>query len=257
MKLVMPMRFLVGCLLLSALVLNSGMATARAEFIYDNSDTGGTNVYYSAVEFGDEVLLAGTERVVSEFLFEYYGDFTAVGDETARLRLYKNDGPKTSDGAGTPATVLFDSGTFSISPDYQTKKFTGLSVTVPTDMTWTIEFGGLTGTAGDRAGLVFRHTPSVGTSFDDFWLRQNNNWQLFSWGGNPVANFAARIVGGAEPTSVSIRRDQNKVIVEWTGVSILQAADSVNGEYKDIPNARNRYEINPAAGAMKFWRLRD
>jgi hypothetical protein len=244
-------------LLLSVLLLTLTAGTIRAELVYDNSDTGGTNVYYSVVEYGDEVLLAGAGRVVSEFLFEYFGDFTPSGDETARLRLYRNDGPKTASGDATPGTVLFDSGSFSLSPDYQTKTFTGLNVVVPTDLTWTLQFGGLNNTPGDRAGLVFRDTPSIGTSYDDFWLRQNNGWQLFSWGGSPVANFAARIVSGVDPTRVSIRRDINKVVLEWTGLSILQVADSANGPFKDIANARNRYEINPSVAAMKFWRLRD
>jgi hypothetical protein len=74
---------------------------------------------------------------------------------------------------------------------------------------------------------------------------------------SPVANFAARIVSGVDPTRVSIRRDINKVVLEWTGLSILQVADSANGPFKDIANARNRYEINPSVAAMKFWRLRD
>jgi hypothetical protein len=253
----MRLRFIVWTLLLPALLLALKLAPARAELVYDNTDTGGTNVYYSLLEYGDEIILTGTNRVISQFSFEYFGDFTPTGDETARLRLYKMDGPKTADGDPAPGTVLYDSGVFSISPGYQPPKFTGLSVTVPTDITWTVEFGGLTGITGDRAGLVFRDKPSVGSSFDDFWLKQQNNWKLFSWGGDPIANFAARISSGADPTSISIRRDVNKVIVEWAGASILQVADSANGPYKDLAQFRNRYEINPAAAAMKFWRLKD
>jgi hypothetical protein len=257
MKPVIRLRFCVCALSLAATLLALNSGPARAELVYDNSDTGGTNVHYALVEYGDEVILTGTSRVVSEFLFEYYGEFTVAGDETARLRIYRNDGPNTPEGDPTPGTVLFDSGAFNISPGYQTKKFSGLNVTVPTDLTWTIEFGGLTGTTGDRAGLVLRDPPSVGTSYDDFWQKSQGRWQLFSWDGKPLANFAARIFTGAEPTRVSIRREPNKVVVEWTGLSVLQTADSINGEFKDLPNARNRYEINPAAAQMKFWRLRD
>jgi hypothetical protein len=254
----MPSRFPFAGLFLAGVLLLLRSTAAQAEFIYDNSDTGGTNVYYSVVEYGDEIILGGTSRVISQFLFEYYGDFAPAGDEIARVRLYKNDGPKTAVGDSTPGTVLYDSGDFSLSPGYQTKAFSGLNINVPTDMTWTIQFGGLSGDNGDRAGLVFRDTPSTGSSYDDFWLKQNTGWQLFSWNGSPVANFAARIVSGSDPTRLSIRRDASKqIVVEWTGISILQVADSAAGPYTDIANARNSYKISPSAAATKFWRLRD
>jgi hypothetical protein len=238
-------------------LLISNLVQSKAEFIYDNSDTGGQDVYYSGLEFGDEIVLGGTSRMVSEFLFEYFGDFQPSGDETARIRIYRNDGPKTATGDSMPGTLLLDSGAFSVAPGWQTKKFAGLNVAVPGGMTWTVQFGGMTGALGDRAGLVLRPIPSVGTSYDDFWLKNNGAWQLFSWNGSPVANFAARIVSGAEPTSIVARRVSNKVVVEWAGLSILQVADTANGIYRDIPSARNRYECSLTDAAMKFWRLRD
>ena len=147
------------------------------------------------------------------------------------------DGPKTADGDPTPGTVLFDSGVFSISPGYQPPRFSGLSLTVPTDITWSVEFGGLTGITGDRAGLVFRDKPSVGSSYDDFWLKQQNNWKLFSWGGDPIANFAARISSGADPTSISIRRDVNKVIVEWAAHRFCKWPIRLTDPIKTSPNS--------------------
>jgi PKD repeat protein len=241
--------------LLVVILLN--LASARAEIIYDNSDTGGTDVHYSLFEFGDEVVFAGTSRVVTEFLFEYYGDFTPGGDEMARIRLYKNDGPLTAAGDLTPGTLLLDSGNFPITSGWQTKKFVGLNIAAPGGVTWTIQFSGLTGVDDNRAGLVLRPTPSVGDSYDDFWIKNNGVWQLFSWNGSPVANFAARIISGAAPTTVSVRRDASRIVVEWTGLSILQVADTVNGPYTDNVSARNRYEMNHATASMKFWRLRD
>jgi hypothetical protein len=68
MKRVMPPSSSLR-LLFSLLAIVAFTATARSEIIYDNSDTGGTNVYYNtAFEFGDEVLLGGTSRVMSQFL---------------------------------------------------------------------------------------------------------------------------------------------------------------------------------------------
>ena len=80
---------------------------------------------------------------------------------------------------------------------------------------------------------------------------------MFTWGGNPIANFAARITTGVAGNTVAIRRDVNTVVVEWTGLSILQVSDSAGGPFTDQPNFRNRYEFNPVGAPMKFWRLRD
>src|SRR5438034_5593579 len=97
-----------------------------AEIVYDNSAVGGTNYFPASsnyVEFGDEVNLAGINRIVTEFAFEYFGDFTAQGDEQGRLRFYKNTGPEVQPGAFAPSTLLFDSGFFPVFPDFQAKFF--------------------------------------------------------------------------------------------------------------------------------------
>ena len=43
---------------------------ARAEIIYDNSLTGGTSVYYSLNEYGDQVTMGGTGRTLTQLLFD-------------------------------------------------------------------------------------------------------------------------------------------------------------------------------------------
>jgi hypothetical protein len=237
---------LMGCL--SSL----SAVPARAEIVYDNSSGSSTNVYYSLLEYGDEVTLGGVGRVMTEFQFEYYGDFVASGGETARLRLYKNDGPGTDP---SPGTVLFDK-TFAILPGDQTESFTGLSITIPTDLTWTVQFSGLVGGNGDEAGLFFQSPPSVGSSFDDFWLKTASGWKLFSWSGNPVADFAARITSGTDAPTVAIRSALNKAVIDWVGASILQVAASAEGPYKDLPDARNHFEFDTRTAPAQFWRLR-
>lgn len=240
-------------LLLLIIALSWQLARANAEIIYDNSGGTGTNVYYSLLEYGDEVRLAGTGRVITEFQFEYYGDFVPTGNETARLRLYMNDGPGTYP---SPKTVLYDSGNFQIFAGYQTKVFDGLSIVVTNSLTWTVQFSGLVGGTGDEAGLVFRNPPSVGKSFYDFWLKTSTGWRLFSWQGNPVANFAARISSGENAPSVTIHRDSSKVVVEWEGPSILQVADKIDGTFSDLPDVRNKYTFNTQTAPFRFWRLR-
>ena len=49
--------------------------------------------YFASVkEFGDEVNLGLHNRLLDSLSFEYYGDFTADGDEKAMVRIYANDG---------------------------------------------------------------------------------------------------------------------------------------------------------------------
>jgi hypothetical protein len=237
------------------------LASAQADIIYDNSGGSGTNIYYSPLEYGDEVVLAqGMSRQMGQFLFEYYGDFVASGDEQAQLRLYRNDGPTNplSFGSPTPGTLLFDSGPFSLEPGYQYKIFSGLNLTLPDDLTWTIQFTGLTENKGDRAGLIFRDPPAVGTSYDDVWIKTGGTWQLFHWeNANPKANFAARIVSVDAGNTISIRREAKQVIIEWSGLSILQVASNARGPFTDLANIRNRYVIDPTKAIYQFWRLRD
>ena len=53
--------------------------------------------YYASVkEFGDEVNLGLNNRLLDSLTFEYYGDFTANGDEKALVRIYANDGAGTA-----------------------------------------------------------------------------------------------------------------------------------------------------------------
>jgi hypothetical protein len=243
--------------ILPALLFVAGF-TARAEIIYDNStDFPNPLVYYSLNEYGDEVVLGGSSRIITQIMLECYGDLkAAAGDETARLRLYLNDGPKTASGDSMPGTLLFDSGNFNVLPGYQTKVLSGLKVNVPDDFTWTVQFGGMAGKAGDEAGLIFVDPPTVGSSADDIWMRKNDVWQLYTWQGNPIANFKVRIIG-ADPSYVTIRTASNKAIVEWVGLSILQISDKATGPFVDLPNARNRYEMSLGTSKMKFFRLRD
>ena len=255
----------LGCPLvsvLSALILPT-LAVNAADIIYDNSSDPINGHYCTTFEYGDEIVLAkGTNHLMGQFLFEYYANFVPTGNETARLRLYINDGPldAANPPTPTPGTELYDSGSFSIVPGVppyyiMTKTITGLDVPLPgnIDITWTVQFSGLT---GDEAGLVFRDPPTAGKSYDDIWIDSNGTWQRFTWNGNPKANFAARIIS-IDTTTVSVRRSGKQVIVEWPGTPILQFATNVNGPYTDISSARNKYTVDPAKAPSLFWRLRN
>jgi hypothetical protein len=237
-------------------VLIFQMGSARGEIIYDNSGPGDpTGVWYSGVEFGDEIVLGTniTSHVLTQLQVEYYGDFIPSGDETAEVRLYKNDGPPTKDLIPTPGTLLYDSGKFNISTNYETWSSSFLNVLLPDDVTWTVQFSGLSGAAGDRAGLLFRNPPTVGTSYNDAWRETATGWETVVF--SKSANFAARLT--SDLPKISIRQSANTVIVEWSGTAILQVADAVSGEYVDLPQYRNRYVVSVQNAPLKFWRLRD
>jgi hypothetical protein len=182
------------------------MSGARGEVVFDNSEHYLTNYYASLLEFGDELVLDGSARTVSTFQFEYFGAFLRTGDETVRIRFYDNTGPGRF---AAPNNLLFDSGSLPIFSGLNTVPLTGLSVAVPSRFTWTAEFDGLSGVAGDEAGLVFYHPPIVGRSGRDFWQKQGNGWVLLSFPNlDPAANFGVRVLAGPEPDIrlVSLRR---------------------------------------------------
>ncbi|MBU6399442.1 MAG: hypothetical protein KGS61_03910, partial [Verrucomicrobia bacterium] len=178
---------------------------ARAEIIYDNSYYSEGTFFPGLLEYGDEINLVGSARTVVDFRFEYYGEFDVASNQTVRLRLYANNGPGAP-GFQAPGTVLFDSGTFAITPGYHTVAFSGLSVVVSNQFTWTVQFAGVTNQFGARAGLTFYNPPVAGSSFDDFWQNvpdtntpPNYTWNLFHFGGSPVANFSAKVTALPDP----------------------------------------------------------
>src|SRR5262245_41798951 len=156
-----------------------------SQIIYDNSGGGGNDFFTSEFEFGDEVILdvhpPNRLWILTDFQFEYFGDFTPEGDEKARIRIYLNDG--SPDQKYPPTTVLFDSEYFPISPGYQVGNLNGLNSTLPDDptwtrLTWTVQFIGMRAVPGDRASVILRPETEVGHNFKDFWLKDQNGWSL-------------------------------------------------------------------------------
>lgn len=187
----------VCCVILVVLAGLVTPAPAQGEIvtsvIYDNTTTKIANIVPCVVrEMGDEITLAGTQRIVTDFMFGYYGVFTSDGDETARIRFYANDGPE-----GAPDTLLYDSGTFPIMPGYeQTHTLTGLFVIVPDTFTWTCQFGGVTQWPDDLAALYLYDPPSVGSSEDYLWKSEGSGWN--EWNSTSVDNLMARVTGVEE-----------------------------------------------------------
>lgn len=191
-------------LLASSFVLPS----SAEEIIYDNTEDYLDTYATIANEYGDEITLGGAARTLKEVLFEYYGEFLSQADETARVRIYAQDGPRLSEFYTQPGTLLWESPLFPVRSGFNTQGFGNLNVNLPETVTFAIQFNGLTmnNTEGQRdaAGLLFYALPSVGMTFNDFWLRRNNGWFPATQPGVAKNNFGIRFIAVPEPSVVAL-----------------------------------------------------
>ena len=105
----------LGVALIALLAMKASAAT-----IFDNSSTDlSTRLNPGSLEVGDQIILAGTERYLTMFEFEYDGlnsanplAFAGANVE-ARVRFYQNNGAPFN-GYGTPNNSFYDSGWFSV-----------------------------------------------------------------------------------------------------------------------------------------------
>src|SRR5262245_57087681 len=61
--------------------------------VYETSTNYSGKFNQSLNEYGDEIILFGNKRVITQFQFEYFSAFVPSGDEIARVRFYANTGP--------------------------------------------------------------------------------------------------------------------------------------------------------------------
>jgi hypothetical protein len=187
---------------------------ANAQIIlYDNLAPADWSTYYpsgSTVpgngsltdEVGDEIVLeSGTPRTISDIAIQYYTQ-NLTGTEQMEVKIYLNDGQVNGDGFKSPGTVLYDSGQFTV-PQLNGKgllNLNSLNIAVPADsFTWSVQFSGISG--NKVAGLAINATPSVGSSFSDFWEKPGGTWDLYEFTNpsTPTANFGAQFSAVPEP----------------------------------------------------------
>jgi len=165
---------------------------ALATVVYDNTvhATGASVGPDTAVyELGDTITLAGTERVVTDFLFGYTYVWTDPG--TAIVRFYGG-----GDGSAPLFTPFFTSDPFTITRQGDQAGLTGLSVTVPDTFTWTVEFSGPFPQV--NGALRVANPPTIGSS------DPNSAWQWSITGWMPITdsgplNFLAQVSAEAAP----------------------------------------------------------
>lgn len=203
------------------------LISAQEAIVYDNTANFEGLFNDSRLESGDEVLLAGTERVITSFAFEYYAEFSATGDESAKVRLYVIDGPADGNPFNTPGTLLYESAAFSIQSGYRTVTFTDLALWTPSDtLAFTVEFSGVT--AEESVGLLYYDPPTVGSSDSYFWEKENGVWTAVA-SGDAGNNFALRIIAEQALQITSVGNVANGVAVTALGTT---AGGTYTLEYK-------------------------
>jgi hypothetical protein len=205
---------LVICVLCFGLALPLSAAT-----IYNNS-TNDLNIQFDpgASQVGSEIILAGTDRFLTDFSFEYWGansihPGTFSGTIEAEVQFYLNDGTPFN-GYASPGTSLFNSDWFSVPAPTDRNTFVfsiangdfgpyGLFLPVYSNMTWTVQFRGMG--EGDTVGVDLYGPPTVGQAFGDYWQNGVSGWTLMTNSAVPplIASFGANMVATVpEPSSV-------------------------------------------------------
>ena len=184
----------MGLALIGALMLAT---PARAAVVYRNINDDPTlpsEAIPNNVEIGDDVLLEGSERVVTQFSIPIYNSINSAytGSFTARFYEFGESGlPEgapiwqgialVTNGAGGDRTLVFPVP----------------NVTVPDQFAWTLEFTTtLASTEEDGIGPLLNDIPQVGDSLNEFYVRDNGAFGAFNYvdDGTPQANFQAEII---------------------------------------------------------------
>ena len=173
-------------------ILRPGMAPA-AVTVYD-SITQNNNYNTTFNEVGDEVTLAGTERLVREVTFGYnIVSYLATGSEEVIFRLYDLRG-------GQPDSVLYQSAAIPMSPGLNYYTVSSIDTVVPDTLVWTAAVSGYAVGTGYYAGPVIADAnPTVGSSADYIWNKSAGGWVQYDLG-DAIANFQATIT--ADPACV-------------------------------------------------------
>ncbi len=163
--------------------------------VYENTQTYlGTFSITNLV--GDEVTLAGTERLVTEFSFGYW-NLNTEGTQSVRVQFYKNDGL-----SGRPDTLLEDLGSYKLAYGVNDLLITGLSIPIPGDtFTWAVQWEDIT--TGEAYPLLrFFDPPSIGSSENYLWRFYEGSWDKLPGDPNLKAQIKAEPV--PEPSIIPL-----------------------------------------------------
>ena len=205
-------------LLKSVVVVSASVAFCAPSFaatVFDNTTaTSSLNRSFSPgnnIEFGDQLFLAGSDRRVTDFQFDYFLSANANGNERAELFFYQNNGGASG---SAPGSLLYRSGQFPLDRGTQTVLAQALSVTVQNTFTWSVSFSGID--IGEQAGLLLFDPPTIGNSLDDFWVKNTDgSWATFLVdNGATPGNFNVRVTAVPEPGTFALAIS---MVLAWFG----------------------------------------
>jgi hypothetical protein len=256
----------LSLLFLVALFHSQSLFAANKEIVYDNTSTPlfdtradppRQRYANQKVEYGDQLQLGGTGRYVTDIYFEYFGNFTAQGDEMGWVRIYNNrliyDQYRNS-----PTDVLYESGFFPVYPGYHVEHLENLNVRVPDIITLGLSFTGLDG--NEDAGFLLYSPPTVGLSYNEFWRRTPaNQWEAFTYTlTDPTlkANASIRIMAVTELLEMHAQIVNSTLQLTWTGpgesFEVQRSLDPA-GPYEQIGTTTQRAWTEPLSESRNFF----
>ncbi|PWU09028.1 MAG: hypothetical protein C5B50_28170 [Verrucomicrobia bacterium] len=267
----------IGCYLALSLASVGGLSSASADTIFDDSENDLLIRFNpGTLEIGDEIVLAGTARYLTNMSFEFWGTTYGTngaafaGAVQARVRFYINDGAPFN-GYSTPGTVFFDSGWFG--GLFPTPRCTAIfsagmdfpssGLFIPTnDITWSVQFQNLG--PGDALGVDIYSPATVGADYPDYW-ENNGHWALRTNSVTSAMNFASVWQASQLPIPIPyITHSANGVTVYWAdapGWILQQNPDlTLPGNWSDSTgvinsNGTNYLSVVEPTGNM-FFRLK-
>lgn len=210
------------------LLLSGAHAQGSGEVVYDNTQNSKLkSPQFTTREYGDEISLAGTARIVTTFVFEYFGNITPGNSPTAAavIRFYENNGSLYDGKYPRPGSLLWESDPLPLlrnlvptDGNYNLATIPVPNITVTDTLTWTVQFSGLTG--GNSAVLTISDPVSIGKqlpgfppgtfvtgSYNDYWEKADpfnaDSWALKSGGGTDF-NFFAKVTAVPEPQTFAL-----------------------------------------------------
>ncbi|MCD6338477.1 MAG: PEP-CTERM sorting domain-containing protein [Verrucomicrobia bacterium] len=162
-----------------------------------------TSSYFDSREFGDEIVMntpswSGGNAYLTDFILDYYANFTAFPGRNITLSLYAMDGTPIDDRA-TPGTLLFTTTSIISSSGHMEFDLTqgGAPLVAPAQIAWTVKITGLT---ESNVGLWVADDVPVGGNFGDFWVYDEaNGWELHQLEG-ANSDFQAQVLAVPEPS---------------------------------------------------------
>lgn len=151
----------------------------------------------TTAELGDRVTFGGSDRLLTDWSFEYW--VTPGSTISGQASLW------SVDGSGFPGTLLYQSEVVAnlaaeaSAEGYGTFINSGFTpFTIAGEVIWTMSFGGIDGT--EEYGLLYGGVPSIGSSPDSFYQRADGGlWDIV--GSSEFDSFAAQFNAIPEPST--------------------------------------------------------